>query len=118
MLPKNITWLSDVRYRKENKGIKTVAAVFIASYDKPAAVRIRIKEQEHLVRPEEVWEERDWQKRVLLDEYGRLFELWASGETNCAKIAQQFTELSAAQVRRLIKKGIELQIIAPKPAKE
>lgn len=65
MLPQNITRLSNVRYRKENKGIKTVPAVFVASYDKPAAARIRIKGQEHLVRPEEVWTEREWEKHVM-----------------------------------------------------
>lgn len=118
MLPKNITRLSNVRYRKENQGIKTVGAVFIASYDKPAAVRIRIQGEEHLVGSEEVLPEREWEKHVLLDEYGRVFELWAAGQTNCAEIARQMTGVTAPTIRRVVKKGIKLQIIAPKPAKK
>ena len=114
MIPKDIKRLSPVRFRRDNKGIKTIAAVFIARYDHPEAVRIRIADAEHIVRPDEVWQERDWEKHVLLDEYGRVFELWAGGETNCAEISRQVTGIKPATVRRVVKKGIGLGIIAPK----
>ena len=114
MIPKDIKRLSPVRFRRDNKGIKTIAAVFIARYDKPEAVRIRINDAEHIVRTEEVWQERDCEKHVLLDEHGRVFELWAGGETNCAEISRQMADIKPATVRRVVKKGIGLGIIAPK----